>query len=91
MIIDFPRLKFVDENTLEDQLDHIATEMIEVDEAFDEAAFAGGDWNRVAEELCDGMQSHATALYMVEKLHGINPVLAMERVKAKNAARGYQL
>jgi len=83
--IAFPRLKFINENGLAKQMYHIDSELDEV-----KAAFFHEPIERVAEELADLAQSCMTALYIIERTHGISPLDVIERVIGKNKSRGYE-
>jgi NTP pyrophosphatase (non-canonical NTP hydrolase) len=82
----FPRLKFIEENGLFDQLDHIGSEFQEVIDAYLEEPV-----ERVAEELADLAQSAMTGLYIIERIYGIHPLDVLERVHQKNAGRNYHI
>ncbi|CAB4211720.1 NTP pyrophosphohydrolase MazG, putative catalytic core [uncultured Caudovirales phage] len=84
--IPFPRLKFSQENGLVVQLEHIASELKEV-----EHAFLNEPIERVAEELADLMQSAKTGLDIIERQFGIAPLDVVLRVQQKNQKRGYEL
>ena len=82
----FPKLKFVNENSLYEQLAYIQLELNEVYRAYGEPGY-----ERISEELVDTMQSCATALYMIQKHHGLGPDEAVRQVVRKNKDRGYEL
>jgi hypothetical protein len=78
----YPRLKFVDENSIDEQLDHIREEFVEVMKAE-----GLGDRDM---ELADLEQAIQTYFFMREKKDiDINAVRAA--VVAKNKARGYEV
>ena len=80
----FLRLKFVDEHGMYKQLQHIRSEMEEVEDAFQNPST-----ERLAEELADLAQSCMTALYIIERTHGIHPLDVVVRNNEKNRVRGY--
>lgn len=79
----FPRTIFADKNCLYDQLQHIQSELKEVEEAY-----LTEPVERVAEELVDLYISIETAFHIIEDQYiQIGPV--MEKVLEKNLRRGY--
>lgn len=81
----FPRLRFAEENGLAKQISHIDSELVEVRDSYFKP-----DIMDTARELVDLMQSTATALYIIEKDHGICLADVVKWVQDKNKARGYE-
>ena len=81
----FMRLKFADEHGLIKQFEHIDSERLEVQQAFESPESI----EYVAEELADLAQSAVTALYIIERQYGIHPLDVVVRNNQKNIARGY--
>lgn len=85
MTFRFPRTRFVDTNTLKEQLDHAAGELMEAFTALE----AGESDLRVAEEIVDTWHSLEGGLrIMLEKL-GVNIDDVTRFVEQKNRVRGY--
>lgn len=82
----FPKLKFVAENCLFDQLGCIEKEIGEAQDAY-----LSDPIERVAEEIADVATASITALYIIERDYGIHPIDVMNRVIEKNVSRGYSL
>lgn len=80
----FPRTKFVDENGLFQQLNHIQSE---IKELFD--AYFNEPSGRIAEEAFDLIHSVETLLHKLEEEYGVNLDAVRDHVRSKNAARGY--
>jgi DNA-directed RNA polymerase len=81
----FPRCKFADTNTLQQQLTHVASEMCEALRASHSEGI-----ERTTEEIIDVIWSAETALWIIEKEKGPRYVeLCKQEVIAKNVARGY--
>lgn len=85
-VLPFPKLRFADENGLVMQIDHIKSEVKEVDHAFYNEPI-----ERVAEELADVMISAKTGLDIIERQYGIHPLDVVVRAQQKNRQRGYEL
>lgn len=84
--IPFPKLRFLEVNTLAQQLAHIRSEVMEV-----ELALQTEGIERVAEEVADVMISAKTMLDIIQRLHGIHPLDVVLRAQQKNRARGYEV
>ena len=83
MNYNFPRIKFADENTLHTQLQHFASEYIEIVERIEH-----GDMWGITEEVIDMMHSAETWLRIVER-HGVDVDAEISKVIEKNRARNY--
>jgi len=79
----FPKTKFADENTLEEQLKHLESELEEVKKA--------GTYYDMTEELFDLIHSAETALRIIRKDPDLNKAMDFikEEVIMKNIERGY--
>jgi hypothetical protein len=83
----FPRTRFVGENTAGEQLDHA---MSEVDEIRDACLDPAQSFDRVVEEIVDLTHSLETYWRILIDIKGIAYVEGMfSRVAAKNWERGY--
>ena len=82
----FPRTRFVDENTIGQQLIHTRREG---QEASDELPPPGGDIMPLALEIVDIYHSAETALRILEEKHGVDIQKLMFAVYEKNEKRGY--
>lgn len=80
----FGRVKFVDNNAIINQIDHISSE---VKEAFESATTP--DKHHTALELMDVLHSAETALRIMAEFHGINLNEIRKDCAAKNKVRGY--
>jgi len=80
----FERTKFVDENGLWEQLNHIQSEVREV---FD--AYFNEPTGRVAEEAMDLIHSVETLLHILEERYAVDLDCIRDHVRSKNTARGY--
>ena len=81
----FPRTRFVDQNSLAQQIDHIGGE---VDEAI-LAHISGEGLQRVAEELVDVIHSAETALRIIQEKGGVSVTDIPLQVSSKNHLRDY--
>jgi hypothetical protein len=85
MIYNFPATRFANENSLEQQLVHIISEMDEVSQAYNEESP-----ERLTEEIFDLLHSVETAIRMIEKEMGKKDMAKIElSVWKKNLERGY--
>ncbi|ABO49733.1 hypothetical protein Dred_1199 [Desulforamulus reducens MI-1] len=84
MWVRFPRIKFVDVNSLAEQLDHVRSEHKEVWLAFEDDKI--GD---LAMELFDLIHSCETALRILQESFGIDLRETLLAVIDKNKKRGY--
>lgn len=84
MLFNFPRTKFVDDNTYIDQALHIYSEGKEV-----RAAAAAGNMNHLDEEVLDCMHSCETYLRMRSERDKVDIRALMHQVAEKNETRGY--
>lgn len=80
----FPRTIYADRNTLEQQIDHIESEIREAREALE-----SGDFDRVARELVDVQHSADTGLRIAMEQHGADSYGAYTAVTINNTRRGY--
>ena len=80
----FPRVKFADSNTREQQINHVLSELKEI-----EKALATGDMEHALEEMLDAIWSLETMIRIHCKEHGLNVDLAALSVEIKNRDRGY--
>lgn len=80
----FPRTKFVDDNGIATQVNHIKSEAKEVEQS----VFCP-DIFHTAEEIYDCLHSCETGLRILEEKHGIDLDDVRDHVEAKNRARGY--
>ena len=81
----FPRLKFVDDNSIHDQVVHVMSETTEVLDTL----IIGEAVIRTAEELVDVITSCVTGLRILTEMYGVDVDGVIDYVNAKNAARGY--
>jgi predicted DNA-binding protein len=81
----FPRTTFATSNGLFEQLNHIGSELSEVNQAF-----LNEPIERVAEELVDLYHSVETALRIIDERYVLIVAVA-EKVAEKNLRRGYYL
>lgn len=82
----FPKTKFVEENSIDKQLEHIMSEVLEI-------AYAR-DYGKIVEEIVDLEHSVETLVRIASeryiKIYGIDRLSEKRRkVIAKNKARGY--
>lgn len=84
MNYNFPRIKYADTNTAEEQLEHIKSECLEIIERID-----NGDFQGLTEEIIDRMHSSESWLRIVSERHGVDVDAEIEKVIEKNRARGY--
>ena len=82
----FPRTKFVDNNSIADQVEQLESETDEVSREFDRPPV---NHDRVAMELFDVIHSAETALHILAEKHGVDLAAAWEHVISKNMERGY--
>lgn len=85
LTITFPRLRFVDDNTLAEQINKIETEFLEV-----KGAFLLPGYDRLADELLDTMKACATALMMLREQRVVDLPAAIMVNHEKNRERGYE-
>ena len=83
MKYNFPKIRFIEENTLHTQLLHFASECIEIAERIEH-----GDMWGITEEVIDMMHSAETWLRIVER-HGVDVDGEISKVIEKNRKRGY--
>jgi hypothetical protein len=81
----FPRLKFVDENLIDDQVVHVVSEVNEVCDTLLQSEGVV----RTAEELVDVIASSVSGLRIIAEKHGVDIDDVIDYVNAKNSARGY--
>ncbi len=80
-----PRTKFVDENTIIEQLRHVRSEAAEsMDSRVD-----GESPVRTAEELIDTIISSVTGLRILSERHGVDIAAVHDYVIEKDRVRGY--
>ena len=84
MRYNFPRVKFVSNNAIIKQLEHLQSEVNEVLEAA-----MTPDIEHLAEELMDVLHSAETALRVLEEFHGVNLCRVRCLVERKNFERFY--
>lgn len=92
-VYNFPPTKFVDENSLGDQLDHVMSEDLEVleivQDKYEDLEEACKD-EHLLEEMVDKTQSLETYWRIMEKIHGKEYVQQLfAKVENKCRARGY--
>lgn len=86
MIYLFPKTRFAETNTLDEQQQHILSEADEVRNSI----VNGEPASRTIEEVIDTWHSIETYIRRLEKEHGIERVLeAIDQVVQKNDKRGY--
>jgi hypothetical protein len=86
MIYLFPKTRFAETNTLDEQQQHILSEADEVRNSIINAEPA----QRTTEEVIDTWHSIETYIRILEKEYGIERVLeAIDQVVKKNDERGY--
>jgi len=74
----FPRSKFASENTLPEQIRHIASESEEI---FEEMVLTPPNHDRLAEEIVDLIHSCETGLHICHEQHGIDGVVLAKSVQ----------
>lgn len=84
MLYNFPRARFVDENEIYKQLQHIRSEVQEAEREVDQPNIY-----LIAGEVMDIYHSAETALRILEEKHGVNIRDLMFKVADKNHQRGY--
>ena len=84
MIFNFPRVKFVDNGAIVNQIAHLRSEVNESHEAA-----LTPDIHHTAMELMDTLHSAETALRIMEEFHGVNLSQIRCEVERKNTLRGY--
>lgn len=84
MLYHFPRARFVDENEIYKQLQHIRSEVQEAEREVDQQNIY-----LIAGEVMDIYHSAETALRILQEKHGVDIRALMHRVAEKNDARGY--
>ena len=85
MPYNFPKIKFADTNTLEQQPDHVRSEHFEVWKAY-----MNDEIGHLVEELLDLQQSCDTALRVIARLYpALDMVEAKKAMIQKNVDRGY--
>lgn len=82
----FPRAKFADTNTIQDQVKHIESELIEILEEF---ARPPVNYENVMMELLDLIHSAETGVRILVEQKCINLEDAAFQVQFKNRTRGY--
>lgn len=84
-VYSFPKIKFADTATLEQQLRHVSSELYEV-----EVAYVDNDIPHLVEELFDLQQSCDTALRVIARLYpAMDLAEAKQAMIQKNINRGY--
>ena len=81
MHFNYPRIKFVDSNTFFEQLEHIESELGEIERATSE--------HEQIMELLDLQHSVETAVRIVQEKHWVNVEECRHKVIEKNRKRGY--
>lgn len=85
MIFNFPAVRFVETNSLAQQLEQVFAEIREI-----ETALADGNKDAIAEELMDLTHALESFWRIVEVVHGKDCLRKLQRgVMLKNARRGY--
>jgi hypothetical protein len=84
----FPKTVFVEQWTVNEQMEKIGTEFGEVIDALANPTI---DKEGVAIKLWDLIQSTETALRILEEQHGVDVTTVRQYVYDKNRARGYYL
>ena len=84
MLYHFPRTRFVDENSIYDQVRHIMQETAEAEQEFDNPSC-----HLLAQEIMDIYHSAETALRILKEKHGVDIHELMMAVYEKNNKRGY--
>lgn len=82
----FPRTKFVNTNTIQQQMPVITGELTEV---YDEFMGRPVDYHKVAVELNDVKQAIDTALEILKEQKGVDIDQAEKDMLEKNDVRGY--
>lgn len=80
----FPRTKFVDQNGIVQQSNHIQSEAMEVS-----LSVYTPDIFHTATEIFDCLHSCETALRILEEKYSVDLADVRDHVEAKNRARGY--
>ena len=84
MNFNFPRTRFVDENDIVKQIQHMSSEQVEI-----EQDLHNPDINILAMEIMDKYHSCETALWILQEKYGINLNELQRAVERKNHARNY--
>lgn len=78
-------MKFVDANSVEEQVVHVTSEAIEVCNTI----LLNDRLFRTAEELVDLIASSVTGLRILAEKYGVDVDDVVDHVNAKNSSRGY--
>ena len=81
----FPRTRFVDCNSIKDQIGHCYDEVVET-----MTAILGNEGpHRAMEECIDAIHSLETLARIIQEKHGVSASIMAGAVEKKNRARGY--
>lgn len=90
LIEQYPRLKFVDQNTVSEQYRHVRSEIEEVWRELEISYPDIDDPERMAMEVYDVILSSVTMLLILAERYGLNLGKIERQVIYKNAERGYE-
>lgn len=84
MHYNYPRIKFVEGNTIYEQLKHIESELQEIKDAS-----LGEEWEKEVEEIFDLHHSVETCIRTLQEVYGVDIEKYRRAVIEKNRKRGY--
>lgn len=87
----YPRVKFVDGNTIYEQLKHVESELQEIKDASpgDQNDAWGEEWEKEVEEIFDLHHSVETCIRTLQEVYGVDIEKYRRAVIEKNRKRGY--
>ena len=91
MYYNYPRVKFVDSNTIYEQLKHVESELQEIKDASpgDQNDAWGEEWEKEVEEIIDLHHSVETCIRTLQEVYGVDIEKYRRAVIEKNRKRGY--
>jgi hypothetical protein len=91
MHYNYPRVKFVDSNTIYEQLKHVESELQEIKDASpgDQNDAWGEEWEKEVEEIFDLHHSVETCIRTLQEVYGVDIEKYRRAVIEKNRKRGY--
>lgn len=91
MHYNYPRVKFIDSNTIYEQLKHVESELQEIKDASpgDQNDAWGEEWEKEVEEIFDLHHSVETCIRTLQEVYGVDIEKYRRAVIEKNRKRGY--
>ena len=89
MHYNYPRVKFVDSNTIYEQLKHVESELQEIKDASPGDQAWGEEWEKEVEEIIDLHHSVETCIRTLQEVYGVDIEKYRRAVIEKNRRRGY--